>query len=76
MCRLLYPVPMRKLIPVYCVIWQIRTVDTDILLLPVISVQRLHIELFVAFGTGKILHLSVHGMVRELGPDMCVALPM
>ena len=56
----------------------IRTVDTDVLVLAVTTAQRLDIaELWVAFGTGKsVCYLAAHEMVKALGPDRCIALPM
>ena len=56
----------------------IRTVDTDVVVLAIISAQRLNIsKLWVAFDAGKSFQfLPTHEIARALGPDWCVALPM
>lgn len=56
----------------------IRTVDTDLVVLAVASVQRIDVmELWIAFGTGRNFRfLAAHEMARALGPDRCIALPM
>ena len=56
----------------------IHTVDTDVVVLAVASVQQLSgVELCIAFGTGKsLLSLPVHELVHALGPQQCIALPM
>ena len=57
---------------------QIRTVDTDVLVLAIAAVQELSIsELWIAFGTGKnFRYLAAHEMALALGPDRSLALPM
>ena len=54
------------------------TVDTDIVVLAVASVQYIDVtELWIAFGTGRNFQfLAAHEMARALGPDHCIALPM
>lgn len=56
----------------------IRTVDTDVVVLAIESVNRLNLDaLWILFGTGKHLrYIAAHDIARELGPDRCVALPM
>ena len=56
----------------------VRTVDTDVLVLAVTAAQYLNTtELWVAFGTGKgFRHLAAHEMVKTIGPERCIALPM
>ena len=56
----------------------IRTDDTDVVVLAVISAQRLNItELWIGFCAGKNFHyLPAHEMANALGSDRCVALPM
>ena len=56
----------------------IRTVDTDVVVLAVTAAQRINAsELWIAFGTGKSFrYLAIHEMVRALGPEKCIALPV
>ena len=55
-----------------------RTVDTDVVVLALTSVQRLkNAEIWVDFAVGKsIRFLAAHEMARTLGHDRCMALPM
>lgn len=57
---------------------EIRTVDTDVLVLVILSAQRLNIdELWVAFGVGKNYRIfAAHELARSLGRDRCTALPL
>lgn len=57
---------------------EIRTVDTDVLVLAILSAQRLNIEeLWVAFGVGKNYRIfAAHDLARSLGRDRCTALPL
>lgn len=58
---------------------QIRTVDTDIIVLAIsLASQLLSLdECWVAFGTGKdFKYIAVHEIANCLGPDTCKALPM
>ena len=53
----------------------IRTVDRDVEVLAITSVNRRNLsELRVAFGTGK--SFAAHEIANTLGPDRCEALPM
>ena len=56
----------------------IRTVDTDVVVLVITSVNRLNLsELWVAFGTGKSFRfIAAREIANTLGPDRCEALPM
>ena len=56
----------------------IRTVDTDVVVLAITSVNRLNLsEPWVAFGTGKSFRfIAAHEIANTLGPDRCEALPM
>ena len=58
---------------------QIRTVDTDVVVLAVafyMEIENLQ-ELFVAFGTGKhFKYIPIHTIARKLGPLKSRALPM
>ena len=56
----------------------IRTVDTDVVVLAIASVNRLKIaELWIAFGAGKSFRfIAAHEIAKILGPERCVALPM
>ena len=58
---------------------QIRSVDTDVVVLAVSTVSELGggLELWVAFGTGKDFRLiAAHEIAESLGPMRCYALPM
>ncbi|GFS09191.1 hypothetical protein ElyMa_004776500 [Elysia marginata] len=58
---------------------QIRSVDTDVVVLAVSTVSKLGggLELWVAFGTGKDFRLiPAHEIAESLGPMRCYALPM
>ena len=58
---------------------QVRTVDTDVVVLSVMVVQKLPAgdELWVAFGTGKnYRYISAHEIASSLGPEKTYALPM
>ena len=52
--------------------------DTDVVVLAVTVAQRINAsELWIAFGTGKSFwYLAIHEMVRALGPEKCIALPV
>lgn len=54
------------------------TVDTDVVVLAIASVNRLNIsELWITFGAGKNFRfIAAHKIAKALGPDRCVALPM
>ena len=56
----------------------IRTVERDIVVLAITSVNRLNLsELWVAFGTGKSFRfIAAHEITNTLGPDRCEAFPM
>ena len=56
----------------------IRTVDTDVVVLAIASVNRLKVaELWIAFGAGKSFRFIVaHEITEVLGPESCVALSM
>ena len=56
----------------------IRTVDTDVMVLAMTSVNRLNLsELWVAFETGKSFRfIPAHEIANTLGPDQCEALSM
>ena len=56
----------------------IRSIDTDVVVLAVTSVQRLNIiEQCIAFGARKnVRYVPAHEMANALGPDHCVTLPM
>ena len=58
---------------------QVRTVDTDVVVLAVMVVQKLPAgdELWVAFGTGKnYRYIAAHEIASSLGPEKTCALPM
>src|SRR6218665_53616 len=57
---------------------QIRTVDTDVVVLAVSFFSRLNIlELWIHFGVGKSAQLiAVHDLSKALGADKCSALPV
>ena len=54
------------------------TVDTDVVVLAVATCQKLSIsEIWVAFGTGKCQrYIAVHEIVKSLGPEKSLALPV
>ena len=56
----------------------IRTVDTDVVILAIATVQHLSLsELWIAFGTGKnFRYLAIHEIARALGPEKCLTLPV
>ena len=57
----------------------IRTVDTDVVVLAVFSINHLpaECELWLTFGTGKTFrYLAAHQIAASLGPEMLCALPM
>ena len=56
----------------------IRTVNTDVLALAVTAAHRLNINgLWIAFGVGNNFHyIPAHEIVKALGPNRCIALPM
>ena len=56
----------------------IRAVDTDVFVLAVAQMQRIpDKELWLAFGTGKqFRYLPIHDIVRSLGPERSLALPV
>ena len=56
----------------------VRTVDTDVVVLAVATCQKLSIsEIWVAFGTGKCQrYIAVHEIVKSLGPEKSLALPV
>ena len=58
---------------------QVRTVDTDVVVLAVMVVQKLPAgdEFWVAFGTGKnYRYIAAHEIASSLGPEKTCALPM
>ena len=58
---------------------QVRTVDTDVVVLAAMVVQKLPAEdeLWVAFGTGKnYRYIAAHEIASALGPEKTCALPM
>ena len=58
---------------------QVRTVDSDVVVLAVMVVQKLPAgdELWVAFGTGKnYRYIAAHEIASSLGPEKACALPM
>ena len=58
---------------------QVRTVDTDVVVLAVMVVNKLPAgdELWVAFGTGKnYRYIAAHEIASSLGPEKTCALPM
>ena len=56
----------------------LRTVDTDVVVLSVVAVPRLHLEhLWVAFGTGQYFkYIPAHEIAGSIGPEKATALPM
>ena len=56
----------------------VRTVDTDVLVLAVATVQQLgRIDLWIAFGTGKNFHyIPAHEISASLGPQISLVLPV
>ena len=56
----------------------IRTVDTDVVVLVVSTVQHLSVdEIWIAFGAGKhFRYLPVHSIAEQLGPQRSKAFPM
>ena len=57
----------------------IRTVDTDVVVLAVFTINHLPTgcELWLAFGTGKTFrYLSAHQIAASFGPEMSYALPI
>ena len=56
----------------------VRTVDTDVVVLAVATVQEIGIiEIWVAFGTGKDLrYVPAHEISASLGPRKSLALPV
>ena len=58
---------------------QVRTVDTDVVVLTVMVVQKLPAgdELWVAYGTGKnYRYIAAHEIASSLGPEKTCVLPM
>jgi hypothetical protein len=57
----------------------VRTVDTDIVVLVVLTVANYHImvdieQLWIAFGTGKdFRYIPVHELAKTIGPHMAKA---
>ena len=55
----------------------IRTVDTDVVVLAVTASQKLSVEIWLQFGTGKSLRfIPAHDIATGLGPEKSQALPM
>lgn len=56
----------------------LETVDTDVLVLSVDAMSRLHLEhLWAAFGTGHYFrYIPVHEIAASDGPESALALPM
>ncbi|KAG0715349.1 hypothetical protein GWK47_012116 [Chionoecetes opilio] len=56
----------------------VRTVDTDVVVLAVATVQQLgRLELWIAFGSGKNFHyIPAHEICASLGPQKSLVLPM
>ena len=59
----------------------LRTVDTDVLVLSVASIPKLHefdksVEVWIGFGTGKHhRYIPAHGIANSLAPQVALALP-
>ena len=56
----------------------LRTVDTDVVVLAVAAVPKLHnTQLWLAFGVGQhFRHIPAHEIAASLGPRKSIALPM